>query len=773
MDYRKEKKIFFLLLFIFIAGSLVFFVSFLALGHTELSSPLWLMFILLDAGFIAFMLVPSQGRIIVRGRNGPVRERRWYPGTLEGIVSSGDREEVGEGGIRTPSRAIDPVLVAALLLILGIVIALNPFKLERSEWRAEETERLKGIYESAENKLLEIEGVMAETAENAGRMARQVGMDRMERMERAELMRRVDSLAAESSVRIMPLSGLGIQLYSEAGDRIAWGGEPTYLEEALRDSAGIRTFTDKTKLYTIMVTELSFSGGTAVVDLPVKINYMMQNRYFQKMSLEDELSKQEGAEITFHFRNDDGSDQPAGTDEGRGSIIFNDPSGEIGIYGKVISRTGVPISRLKVKGERFSRMVTRRQERKSLWAGILLTLTVTILAIRIYRSYLIAGDRGVNRGASMVIRIAALLFFLALIRYILLALRIPARLLGSRVLFDPAIFMDSMPGGLFRSAGDFLITSFFMLIFVFGSIKVYRTFFAGELERRLPGIGKRNWALIAFRSILLAGVLFAGTDTASDIVSRVVVNSNPRLVGLDITFFGLPELTLHLALLFCVSAIFIALVFISRLILLWGSGELKVTILAAAALLVLLHWKEPAMFIPAVALLVISARIFPILRKEEIITVMFSSFFLVLALSMLIYGTAERWYDRLKQNRVREMIYEFNHPEENWLKDFLPEIAGNISRSRRYGSKVSESRSSVAFEIWAESSLGKFDLPAFIEVFSREGERISTFSLGIPDEITERMKKNGKPAQSTVVRREDSETGMGKVYYFNTLAPLY
>ena len=773
MDYRKEKKIFFSLLFAFIAGSLIFFVSFLALGNTRMSSPVWLMFLLIDAGFIAFVLLPSQGRMIVREREGPVRERRWYPRTLEGIVSSEGAEEGERGGIRSPARAIDPVLIAALLLIMGIVIALYPSEPDREEWKKQETLRLEKVYDAAEKNLLDIERVMTGTAEIARELAEQAGLAEIDRIRRADLMRRVDSLASESVKEMQPLSDLGIQLYSDGGERIVWGGDPTYLEDIGAGLNEIRTFTDKTKLYTIMVTALPFRGGTAVVDVPVKINYMMKNRYFQKVSLEEEISRRHGVEITYHFRDDKGRVQTGRAEEDDGRIMFNDPSGEIGIYGKVISLTGVPLARLKIKGGRFSRMVKRQGESKSLWAGILLILTVSILAIRIYRSYLVTRRGTENRLWNLIIRIAALFLFLGLIRYILLALKIPARVLGSSALFDPAIFMDSMPGGVFRTAGDFLITSFFMLIFVFGSIKVYRTFYRGELEKTLPKGGSRNWLRVSARSVMLAALLFLGTVAASAIVSRVVVNSNPRLVGFDIDFFGLPELSLHLALLFCISAIFIALIFLGRMILLWGSGETRITIVAAGLLLVLLNRADPTMFIPAIALLIISARIFPILRKEEIITVMFSSFFLVLALSLLIYGTAEQWYEKLKQNRVREMAYEFNHPEQTWLKDFLPEITEHISMSRRYGSRVSSGKSSVAFEIWAESGLGKFDLPCFIEVYDKAGEKMSSFSLGIPSGIAGRIQESRRTVYKAQLRREEAETGRGRVYYFNAVSPLY
>ena len=269
MDYSKEQKIFFTLLFLFIAGSLIFFVVFLALGNNELSSPVWLMFILVDGGFIAFILLPSQGRMILRGRGRPVKERRWYPRTLEGIVSSGEDSRRTEGVIRSPARAIDPVLIITLLLIMGIVAVMYPSDYQREEWKAEETERLNNIYEIAEGKLLDIEQVMIETAEAALGMSEELPLEEIDGMERADLIRKVDSLAGHNAIDIRPLTDLGIQIYSREGERVAWGGEPSYLQDIGPYVGGVRTFTDKNRLYTIMVTALYFPGGVVVVDLPV------------------------------------------------------------------------------------------------------------------------------------------------------------------------------------------------------------------------------------------------------------------------------------------------------------------------------------------------------------------------------------------------------------------------------------------------------------------------------------------------------------------------
>ncbi len=780
LDYKKEQKFFYLSLWVFLVASLIFFVFFLSLGNTCLPSPLWLMFILLDAGFVAFIILPPPGKMLL-GTGGKLKKgKRWYPKKLEDIVGSEHRKKTGikEDEIRIPGGAIEPVLLISLVLLMGLIFLLSPAGSGQQDWKQEETIRLGKIYGDAEKNVKEIEFFLTNTAEKAKKIAEDAGIENLTRNERAELIRAIDSLAKSVYSGIEPFNEIGIQVYSEEDVRIAWGGKPRYLRELSISNLGRGVFAAKVKLYTLLIKDISCEGGRIVVDVPVEVTYVRRNRFLRKTNLEEVLSAKHNVDIDFTFQCEDIKRQnytiKRGNEES-GPEVYYDPNGKIGVYGVIRSAAGFPMARLRVRGNNFTIAVREKETKKGLVAGLLLALIVAILAIWIYRAYGRRKVKGGNRFWHLSRRIAVLLFFLCLIRYILLTLQLGNSFLGTN-LFDPVMYMDDMPGGLFRTAGDFLLTSLFGLFFVFGSIKVFRTFYPGVLERKICGTGSLNWIRAVGKVLILTAFLFSGTIAASELVSRLVKNANPKIIGLDIGFFESSVLSLHLALLFGVSAIFIILIFVSRVVLIWRNSGLKegffVSFLTVSALIFLLkgNWTQ---FVPAAAILLMSLKIFPLLRKEEIITVIFSSFFLVLIFSLLIYGTAREGYDKLKKRRIKEMVYEFNHPEKSWIGDLLPDICLDISLERNVISMVTSEKESAAFEIWAGSNLGKFDLPCVLDVYGSSGKKFSTFSLGIPLGISRDMPASNIYLPNIKVIRRKEETNEGVVYYFIGISPIY
>lgn len=780
MDFDREQKIFYITLTVFLIGVIAFFVSFLSLGYSELPPPVWLTLILLDAGFIIFIILPPPGRALVGSSGRHRREKRWYPRTLADIVvpESGDIKERARGKIRATGRAIEPVLVIALALIMGLLLILSPSGLDKEKWEKEEARRLEKIYAKAGERLTDIEGILVETGLRTKRMIEGRDAWNLRAAARAELIREIDSMAVEISETVKPFRQVGIQIYSPEGERIAWGGKPNYFEEISMPDSGRVDFAGRTNIYTVLVRSVSFEGGAIVVDIPVEVNYTMRNRFLKRTGLGEALSKEEDVEVSFTFQIREASQSlgfQAAAENAAEPRVFRDPNGEIGIYGKIMSLEGGSLARLRIRGDDYETVFSERSEKRSLRAGLLLTLIVSILALWAYRRYGKVKVEGLNRFGNLLRRILVLLFFLSLIRFILLRLEIPNSFLGTNI-FDPILFADQAGGGLLRTAGDFLITALFSLILVFGSIKVFRAFYEGWLERKISEGSGFSWPRATGKFVLITLFLYSGILGASKLVSRVVLNSNPRIIGIDVDFFQVPVLSLHLALLFSVSAIFIALIFLCRLVFLWGRGgigEAVAASVAASVLLAVMFGGNLFQFLSAAALLFLSARIFPLLRKEEIITVMFSSFFLVLIFSVLIYGTADKAYDGLRENRIREMVGEFNRPHETWIKDFLPDICRDISYNRTYITKLAAFKESAAFEIWADSRLGQFDLPCLVEVYDRRGGLFSTFSLGIPLEISGDIPESGAdPAEPRVIRTA-VRTRKGKVFFYVGIAPIH
>ena len=780
VDVAKEKKLFAGVLWLFLTGALVFYIVWISAGRAAVPAPVWLMLLLLDVAAVVLLFVPMPGRQAY-GMRRAERRRGWFPRSIGEIVERpGDAVDDIRGRRRRPGFPVEPVPLIPLLILLVVIILTMPVTGDEEAWREEQGEQLADIYEEAELSLHRLEAHLATVAGQVQRLAPGRFPAPGDLAGRAGLCRRVDSLAAASGALAGPFEEVGIQLFDLKGERAAWGGRPRFDGRVDLRATATTGYIARTRLYTLLVREVPLpAGGRAALELPLAVNYRISNRFLRSFSVGDMLSERLGASIEFSFwmgahggsmRFDDGE----AIGEGEPALSIP-PGGEPMVRGLVRSTLGLPLARLTVRGASFEAATARASSRRALWAGLLLALCVTVIARHLYRRYGKRSARGGGRAWISVRQSLLLLLFLALIRFILLRLEIPSGVFGL-TLFDPAIFADDLPGGLMRTAGDFLISATFLLMLVFGAIKVFRTHYGGLLERPPFRGAAFSVRRLIVKAPLTAAVLAGAGASASALVARTVLNSNPRIIGLDAGFFSIPVLALHMALLFAVSALLIAAVFLMRLLLSRGGGPPAEGFAASAAGLVILyaalepHW---SVLVASAALIGLAFRVFPLLRKEELLSVIFASFFLVIVCSVVIYGVASAGYDELRRQRVVERARDFNYPEDNWLQIVLPDMAQEIAADRSIVSKVLSRDRAVAFEVWAGSELSRFNLACRFDVFDAAGRELSTFSVGLPLEIEGELDDAGEISELPEVARMVSETDAGKVHYFVAVAPLY
>ncbi len=780
MSIEKERKIFQGVLWTFLASTIIFYTFWLSSGRASLPAPLWLMLLILVCGFIVFTFVPDPGREKAGPPEGRKSGRGWYPRTLADIVERAKEPGgAGQGGLYQPGSAVAPVPLVPLLLLLAMVIISTPRHPARDDWMAGESARLMEVYDKGTARLAGIERIASEITIAATDMLENIDLEAIDANARTGLIARVDSLAAQKGREHKPFGRLGVQVFSESGKRIAWGGIPRYLGRVFPQDREARLFTNRTQLYTLIVSETPVpSGGRVIVDIPLEVNYRISNRFLRSTGLGEMMSGESGDEVEYGFWMGSHA-QGVGWDyEGldeKGPLAVYGENGDVRVHGLLESSAGQPLAHLSVRGRTFQNAAAEKEGRKVLWEGILLALCVITVARWSYRRFAKSGRGRWDRILTLLKRIVALLFFLALIRHILLRLDIPNAFFGTN-LFDPALFADDLPGGLMRTIGDYLISSIFLIILVFGSIKVFRTYFGGSLEKNAASTGRPSALRFLAKTALMWAVMIASSSIVASIVSRVVLNSNPRVIGLDAEFFSVPVLSLHLALLLSVSAVFIGAIFFLRLIFVMGKGTVLEGILAAAAALALTfaavhpHW---SLMVASAALVLLSARIFPILKKEEVLSVIFSSFFLVLICSLVIYGISSERYDQLRRGRVVEKIQNFNYPEDTWLMIVLPDVCESIFESRSTVARVLEGKESAAFEIWAESGLSRFGFSSVFDVYNAAGERFSRFSVGMPLEVMSALPDSLAAHSLPHVYRISRETGEGKVRFLIGVAPLY
>jgi PAS domain S-box-containing protein len=771
VQISREKKIFFGALWLYLIGALIFFITFISLDRIYLPRQVWLMFLLLTAGFLLFIFIPMPGKSVPgKASTG----KGWYPRTLSQIIEG---EAQYQDGLRPPVKTVQPVPLLPLLLLLGTVLLAAPPSVSEEEWYADQTESLTGIYGQAVEDVSRLEDLVVELGAAAAELAEGHLLGEPRAGTETSLFYALDSLAGSIDRRLVPFEEIGIQFFSQRGDLVAWGGRPLFQKSIYVATEEARIFTNRTTLYRLLVSVTPIPGvGRVVVDLPLEVNYRISNRYLRSATLGEILSRRYGAEIRFNFSIGEHGGRMRFHDEsieGDNRRVSIGSGGVVQVQGYATTRAKQPLANITVRGKDMEAAVREREERRGFWAGAAIALAVFIIGIWWYRLQYRGYSAEMPRAWKVLARIGMFGVFLFLCRYLLLELDLPRGFFGS-ALFDPSVFADAeIPAGLARTPGDFLITSLFVLILSFGTIKIFRTYSPGFLER--PFSKRRRLHLAAFKGLLIFLLTAATVRIVSGIVTSVVLNANPRLIGLDVSFLDPYVLVLHMALLFTISAVFIAALFLARLVLQWRDGGLLEGVVSSAIALAgiaLLTRFEPLPILGVVGLLVLSIKIFPIINKEDIISVIFSSFFLVLICTLFIYGTAEERYKELRRSRLLERAQDFNYPEDNWLQVVLLDLCQELASDRAVVPKVLSRKESAAFEIWAESSLSGYYLSCVFDVYDAENLLISRFSVGTPYEPPPFDAGTGPAVGDVIVGKAARDTKEGRIHYFKGTAPV-
>jgi hypothetical protein len=363
VQISREKKIFFGALWLYLIGALISFITFISLDRIYLPRQVWLMFLLLTAGFLVFIFIPIPGKS-VPGK--AVIGKGWYPRTLSQILEG---DAWGPEGLRPPVKTIPPVPLLPLLLLLGTVLLAAPPSVSELDWYDEQTEELTEIYERAEQDVGRLERLVEELGADAAALSEGRSLEGARREWETSLFYALDSLAGSIDRRLVPFREIGIQLFSPRGDLVAWGGRPLFQKRTYVAEEEAIVFTSRTTLYRLLVGVTPIpGGGRVVVDLPLEVNYRISNRYLQSATLGEILSRRYGAEIRFNFS----------IGEHRGRMRFRDESieenshqvsvgqgGVVQVHGYVTTRTKQPLANITVRGKDMVVAGREREERPS------------------------------------------------------------------------------------------------------------------------------------------------------------------------------------------------------------------------------------------------------------------------------------------------------------------------------------------------------------------------------------------------------------------------
>ncbi len=596
----------------------------------------------------------------------------------------------------------------------------------------------------------------------------------------------LDSLAAAASRDRSLASGaaIGFQLFDASGTRIAWAGwpqSPSSLETLFVSGGKELFYTRNVSLYQILshIVPIEASGGERVgvllIDLPLEVDYRVNNRFLKSRSLADRFARTGVARVVFDYypatgnlpermerfevqqqearaalarrhagRRDgasaphDTSDTPTWRDsvltyhtfpanvEAEGDIAGDE---ELGLQGRVLvrSRLGNPLLNATAVGHPYSHFVSLRHARRVVWAKAL--ALGALLAM-----FVVANGRVPRRRtvANVALRAALFATFMVLVRYALLSFDSVAT---QGRLFDPSVFATPTLGGLMRSTFDLALTGVFFVATLYGLVRIVRV---GSEDERRSTTPSPAWH-VGLETILVATVTLSIAELTRRFTNTVVVNANPRLLGESMTLTDLGVVTLHIGVFLIVTGIVLTGMFAIWGVFRWLRERRRslVCVLALVSVVgacVLLGRWDPLL----IAILVLPFVMFAprIAHREDLVSVGIAAFALVIVSSATAYVYLTRDYDDLRKSFVLEKSREVSEPADNWKVVILEDVLGDFAKRHEIRQALRSRRAPgverLAFDLWAESPLSLLGYSCAIHVVTPADSAVSEFSVDMP-----------------------------------------
>lgn len=588
---------------------------------------------------------------------------------------------------------------------------------------------------------------------------------------------------------------IGIQLLSADGDRIAWAGWPQSLNatDAQLIARGDEVFyTRQVSLYQILTHVIPMPGGsdgtpiaTVVVDLPLEVNYRVNNRFLKSTSIGQEFAAAAAAEVRFDYfasaeklLRPSQDIRPIGAPDSSlvkyGFPQYVKPLGRItgdaqlGLVGRatIVSRLDNQLMGISVNSRPMRHYTDGQSNRADAIAKALFIIAFLILFGGSLRHF-------PTRLAGPIDAFKALYFAVLIVglRYLLLAFQ------PSHLIFDPAIFATPILGGVMRSAGDLLVTAVMFVGALYGVLKITR-----DATRRTGTTSSPVRWLFVFKAIFAATILIGAVDLSRRFVSSIVVNANPRLVGETMRLTETQTLILHLS-----AFLMIAGIMLGGLILTWGVYRLRgrgdatrASVVAGIVLALIVPfvwgWQVTVAGLLLLLFLVFAPRV---VKREDLVSIVIVTFAFVIIVSGASYTFLNEDYQNLRRTFIQEKVTELTHPADNWkvfiLEDVLETFAQDVSirQTLRAGEPTEVQR--LSFDLWAGSSLSLLGYSSAIHVFDDTDSLVSRFSVEMPYRV--RLTDTGQrletsSSQQWVVLDLTTNTPQGTVRFYRGIVNL-
>ncbi len=592
---------------------------------------------------------------------------------------------------------------------------------------------------------------------------------------------------------------IGIQLFDASGKRTAWAGWPQQLDS--RDmtfvaSGSEHVYSRQISLYRILTHVIPVypaSPGdagrddedpealvaTIVVDMPLEVNYKVNNKFLNSTSLADDIARGSAANIRFDYppptlslpENAGSSVREPVTAERIGEISGNE---SVGLNGRAAIRSphSNPLFNATVYSPPFDHFVDGRNKRFVIFADLAVLLALLILfgtSLKNFSSRLV--------GPGNVLKAAYLVAVFALIRYSLLWLQ-PGLFASQADMFEPAVFATPILGGLMRSAGDLFITSVFFVVALYGVLKITR-------ERKTPAgetAGNPPGYLFLIKGAFAGAFAMGVFELARRFIGSVVTNANPRLVGETISIFDTTVAVLHLSAFLMVAGIFLAgMIFVWGVYRLKGRADTGRASVVASVVVIVVSLVLFRIDLAVISLLVLLFMVFAprIVQREDLVSIVTVAFGFVIIVSAAAYVFFNDEYQELRRTFIQEKVAEVTDPSDNWkvfiLEDILETLSQDISIRRALRDPYETNLQRLAFDLWAESSLSLLGYSCSINVFDEADSIVSRFAVEMPyrirsGEVHERLETPS--TQQWVVFDLTTQTPQGAVRFYRGIVNL-
>ena len=702
---------------------------------------------------------------------------------------------------RTHPRARVALVAAALLLSLAGMAMVgsdpDPATAETS-WRDHSARRISEVLIAVGKRIDSLQGLSAGIGERIQSFMtdNEDGATSDPDGWQLDLFRMLGDEAARitQSGRLPRGTEIGIQLLDVDGERIAWAGWPqqmTDLDNLVVARLQETFYTRQVSLYQILthVIPMRDASGdvvaSVIVDLPIEVNYRVNNRFLSSTSVAQDFAAAAAADVNLDYfasateilSDADRPEQSLTPDTLFARYPFPDyikPQGRISgdtalglaAAATVSSRLGNRLLNIRVNSPPILHFLGAQTKNRRVTARALLILAVTILFGLLLRRFptRLCGPLDVFKALYVA-------GFVVLVRYMLLGFQ------PDKLIFDPAIFATPILGGVMRSAGDLLITSILFVGALYGVLKVTR-----DAARRSDVKAQPTPWLFAVKGAFAALVLLGVVELVQRFVTNVVVNANPRLVGETMSVTEPQTLILQLS-----AFLMIAGIMLGGLILIWGVYRLRgrqdavrASLLAAAILLIagplVSGWQVTISCVALLLFLFFAPRV---VQREDLVSIVIVAFGFVIIVSAAAYTFLNDNYQNLRRTFIQEKVTELTHPSDNWkvfiLEDVLETFAKDAKIRQLLRSGEASEMQRLAFDLWAASPLSLLGYSSAIHVFDESDSLVSRFTVEMPYRVRladtgERLETSS--SQEWVVLDLTTNTPSGVVRFYRGIVNI-